>query len=159
MRLPHRDPSRSQVFWMYLLSITFGFCFGVSAVTFIYAKGTSYLFDDPKVCMNCHIMREQFDGWNRSTHKGVATCKGCHSPDDILGAVVVKGVNGAKHSTAFTLGGYPEPILIKSFNRAVVRANCRRCHQDVGESMTVGYARRAPECISCHGNVGHANRY
>jgi cytochrome c nitrite reductase small subunit len=30
--------------------------------------------------MNCHIMRDQFEGWSHSSHKAVAACNDCHTP-------------------------------------------------------------------------------
>jgi len=34
---------------------------GVGEFTFGYAKGLSYLSADPRACVNCHIMNEQYD--------------------------------------------------------------------------------------------------
>ena len=39
----------------------FGVPVGVAAFTFGYAKGFSYLSTDPRACINCHVMNEQFD--------------------------------------------------------------------------------------------------
>jgi hypothetical protein len=47
---------------------------GVSAYTFRYAEGFSYLKTDPKACVNCHILRPQYDGWSKSSHRAVAVC-------------------------------------------------------------------------------------
>ena len=44
-----------------------GFVLGGGAYTFIYAKGASYLTNDPKACINCHVMQEQYDGWIKSS--------------------------------------------------------------------------------------------
>ena len=41
---------------------------GVSAYTFTYAEGFSYLSDDPKACINCHIMNDQYHSWSSSSH-------------------------------------------------------------------------------------------
>lgn len=62
-----------------------GILAGVGAYTFAYAKGGSYLLDDPQACVNCHIMRDQYDSWSHSSHKTVATCNSCHVPHDFLG--------------------------------------------------------------------------
>jgi len=32
--------------------------------------------------MNCHIMQSYFDDENRASHKAVATCNDCHTPED-----------------------------------------------------------------------------
>ena len=62
-----------------------GFVLGMGAFTFNYAEGTSYLSNDPAACVNCHIMRDQYDGWRKSTHHAAATCNDCHVPHDLVG--------------------------------------------------------------------------
>ena len=57
-----------------------GTALGVGAYTFVYAKGASYLSNDPNACANCHVMTEQLDGWSRGSHRAVATCNDCHTP-------------------------------------------------------------------------------
>ena len=50
-------------------SVTLSFCMvvgvlaGLGGYTFHYAAGTSYFSADSAACVNCHIMREQYDGW------------------------------------------------------------------------------------------------
>src|SRR5690242_21733876 len=87
---------------MVLLGIALGVLVGVGGFTFIYARGASYLTNDPRACVNCHIMREQFDGWVASSHRAVAVCNDCHAPHDFVGKYVTKAVNGFNHSFAFT---------------------------------------------------------
>ena len=62
-----------------VLAILVGVVVGVGAYTFLYAKGYSYLLNDPNACQNCHVMREQFDGWVKSSHHNAATCNDCHT--------------------------------------------------------------------------------
>ena len=38
-----------------------GALIGLGAYTFVYAKGYSYLTNDPRACANCHIMRDHYD--------------------------------------------------------------------------------------------------
>ena len=57
-----------------------GILAGVGAYTFAYAKGGSYLLDDPQACVNCHVMREHLDGWQQSAHHAHAVCNDCHLP-------------------------------------------------------------------------------
>jgi cytochrome c nitrite reductase small subunit len=40
----------------------FGVAFGLGLFTFFYAEGFSYFSNDPAACINCHIMRDQFEG-------------------------------------------------------------------------------------------------
>ena len=63
-----------------LLGVIIGIAVGIGAYTFAYARGWSYLTDDPAACANCHVMREQFDGWLKSSHRAVATCKKATHP-------------------------------------------------------------------------------
>ena len=49
-----------------------GAALGLGSYTFAYARGWSYLTDNPRACANCHIMNEQYDGWIKSSHQAVA---------------------------------------------------------------------------------------
>ena len=129
---------------------------GVGGYTFVYARGASYLTNDPAACANCHVMQEQLDGWAKSSHHAVAVCNDCHTPHDLVGKYVTKASNGYHHSLAFTTGEFHEPIQIKERNRAVTEAACRRCHADIVQEIDAFHAPgRALSCIGCHGSVGH----
>lgn len=149
------------------LAVMIGVAVGLGTFTFGYAEGLSYFSDDPQSCINCHAMQDQWDGWNHSSHRNVATCNDCHTPHRFPDKWIVKGINGWNHSLAFTTGEYPYPIRIKQFNANIAEENCVDCHQRVVVLMenfsTVGYAHvnfdRGVEvsCVRCHGNVGHGN--
>src|SRR5262244_970760 len=66
-----------------VLGISIGMAVGLGVYTFGYAKGASYLMNNPASCANCHIMKEQYDGWLMSSHRAVATCNDCHTPANI----------------------------------------------------------------------------
>jgi len=141
------------------LAVLIGLVVGLGSFTFAYAKGYSYLQDDPAACANCHVMQDQFSGWVRSSHRNVATCNDCHTPHDTVGKYLVKGKNGFWHSFYFTTGAFPEPIRIGEGNRAVTEAACRHCHGDLVEAMDGGHhGADAVSCIRCHGAVGHPGR-
>ena len=40
-----------------LLGVVIGIAVGIGAYTFAYAKGWSYLTDNPAACANCHVMQ------------------------------------------------------------------------------------------------------
>lgn len=141
-----------------LMAAMLGILTGLSAFTFVYARGTSYFRDDPEACLNCHIMREQFDAWNRGNHHAVATCNSCHTPDGLIGKYAVKAVNGWNHSVAFTSGNFPDPVRIRPFNRDIVLDNCTRCHRSVVDRMLLNSKGQKADCLHCHGNVGHPGR-
>lgn len=138
------------------LAALLGVLIGLSAFTFSYANGLSYLSDDARTCVNCHVMREQFDAWNRSSHKAVAVCNDCHTPHQFPDKWFVKALNGWNHSFAFTTGDFPDPIRIKPFNADVVQQNCVYCHQMLVSQIHVTEPHREEiRCVACHGNVGH----
>ncbi len=141
---------------MLVLAAILGAAITFAAFTFTYAQGYSYLVDDPNACANCHIMREQFDGWNRSAHQNVATCNDCHTPhESIVGKYAVKGLNGFNHSRAFTFGNFEEPIRITPFNREVTQGACLYCHGEFVSEIAHAQSAEPTDCLSCHEGVGH----
>ncbi|MHB8798352.1 MAG: cytochrome c nitrite reductase small subunit [Thermoanaerobaculia bacterium] len=133
-----------------------GTALGVGAYTFVYAKGASYLSNDPNACANCHVMTEQLDGWSRGSHRSVATCNDCHTPPGFVAKYATKASNGFWHSFAFTSGRFPDPIQITDRNHRVTEKACRKCHADVVHDIDrVTREGRELSCISCHRSVGH----
>ncbi len=134
-----------------------GLTIGVGAYTFIYAKGASYLTNDPMACTNCHVMQEQYDGWIKSSHRSVAACNDCHTPPNLFGKYYTKAQNGFWHSFYFTFGNYHDPIQITQYNRNVTEQACRKCHSDIVETIESPHAHHDNQtsCLHCHGNVGH----
>lgn len=130
---------------------------GAGGFTFYYGHGASYLSNDPATCMNCHIMREQFDAWQKASHHSFATCNDCHVPHDFLGKWMTKMSNGYHHSEAFTLQNFHEPIRIRPGNAAVLNHNCLYCHGEFVREITAH--RVVPDeelyCVRCHDDVGH----
>lgn len=138
------------------LGIVVGLALGVGAYTFLYARGYSYMTNDPEACANCHVMNTQFDAWNKSTHKAVAVCNDCHAPHDApLAKLFVKGRNGFNHSLKFTTGRFPEPIRITPHNREVTEHACRYCHEGIVAAIDHGGGREQLSCVRCHVSVGH----
>ena len=135
-----------------LAAATAGLALGVGGYAFHYARGTSYLGNDPASCANCHVMNDQYAGWQAGPHHKVATCNDCHTPAAFFAKYLVKATNGWHHSTAFTLGGFPDVIRARPESSAIVEANCRRCHAAlVGDISHDGDTR----CVRCHASVGH----
>jgi len=141
-----------------LVALFGGLGLGVGGFTFVYAKGFSYVSNDPAVCANCHVMRAHLDAWQKGSHHAVAVCNDCHTPHNFFGKYLTKGLNGFNHSLAFTTGNFPDNILIKKRNRAVTEQACRDCHAPmVREIDAFGHGPQALDCIRCHGSVGHMN--
>jgi cytochrome c nitrite reductase small subunit len=140
-----------------VLACLLGIPAGIGAFTFVYAKGFSYLSTDPRACVNCHIMNAEFDAWLKSGHRHVATCVECHLPDAGIAKWVAKADHGVRHSVAFTLQNFKEPIEITPRDRNIVRANCLRCHEPFVQAVAVvpGHASGGLDCLHCHASAGH----
>ena len=159
-------------------ALAIGLAAGVGLFTFGYAKGASYLTNDPAACANCHIMSEHFAAWQKGSHKS-ATCNDCHTPHNFVGKYMTKAQNGFWHSFYFTTGRYPDPLRITERNRRVTEEACRYCHGPIVEAIEPSVASTtAPRvahggllaqatgsgaahedaevsCIRCHRYVGH----
>jgi cytochrome c nitrite reductase small subunit len=140
-----------------ILCVLAGAALGTGAYTFQYAEGLSYLSNDPKACVNCHVMREPYDGWQKASHHAVATCNDCHVPHQTLAKYLVKAENGFWHSKGFTLQDFPEPIRLRPVSLKILNANCVECHRDfVNDILGSGKpGDETPDCVRCHALVGH----
>lgn len=141
-----------------IVAIPIGLAVGIGGFTFFYAKGASYMTNDPMACANCHIMQDHYDGWTRSSHRSVAVCNDCHTPSGLLAKYGTKALNGWNHSLAFTTGNFHEPIQITERNHAITEQACRKCHQEITQAIEAPYHAGPIEelsCIRCHGAVGH----
>lgn len=140
--------------WLLLAALVGGIV-GLGGFTFLYAEGHSYLSDDPDACVNCHVMRDVYNGWHNGTHKAVATCNDCHTPHTFPAKYVVKGLNGWNHSVAFTTNDFPEPIRITALNRQVALDNCLYCHAELVTAISHTESASPTDCLTCHAGVGH----
>jgi cytochrome c nitrite reductase small subunit len=144
----------------WLLPITvvlLGIALGLGAFTFVYARGASYLTNDPNACANCHIMQEHFSAWTKSSHRAVAVCNDCHAPHDLVGKYTTKARNGFWHSFYFTTGKFPDPLRITPRNHEVTEHACRYCHEQITETIDHGGQSDGEpiSCTRCHPHVGH----
>jgi cytochrome c nitrite reductase small subunit len=140
------------------LALLFGTILGLGLFTFGYARGASYLTNDPAACANCHIMSEHFTAWMKSSHRAVAVCNDCHTPHSFVGKYATKASNGFWHSFYFTTGRYPDPLRITRRNHDVTEGACRHCHEEIVDGIEHGAAGGDDErisCVRCHPWVGH----
>jgi len=167
--------------WALAASILIGMSLGLGLFTFGYARGYSYMTNDPAACANCHIMAEHYAAWMKGSHRAVATCNDCHTPHNIVGKYAVKAKNGFWHSFYFTVGGFPDPLRATEGNRKVTQDACRYCHTQITDAIDHGVgsvSQQAPganegsppvrisaaqadepiDCVRCHRYVGHAVR-
>jgi cytochrome c nitrite reductase small subunit len=145
-------------------SILVGAALGIGSYTFVYAKGASYLSDNPATCANCHVMSDHLDAWMKSSHKAVATCNDCHTPPGLVPKYINKASNGFWHSFGFTTGDFPDPLQITPGNARVTEQACRKCHEPMAIAIE-GFSHETPaalpdegneqSCVRCHANVGH----
>src|SRR3990167_7321066 len=112
-----------------------GVLLGVGGYTFRYAEGLAYLSNDPRACMNCHIMREHYDSWVKASHHAAATCNDCHTPHALLPKYLTKMDNGWNHSKKFTLQNFREPIRIRAVNLVKLQENCVHCHAGIVQDI------------------------
>ena len=143
---------------MIVLGLTIGLAAGVGGYTFIYAKGGSYLTNDPGACANCHIMQEHYDAWIKSSHRAVASCNDCHTPPGLIPKYANKAKNGFFHSLYFTTGDFPDPLRITPSNREVTELACRKCHTPIVEAIEAHAGNGQTSCLQCHDEVGHPLR-
>jgi len=163
-------PRTASIAWVFLGGLL-GAMVGLGLTTFNYAKGLSYLSNDPAACVNCHIMRDQYDAWRKGPHHAFATCNDCHVPPHFPQKYVAKAMNGYHHSTGFTFQPsrpdvpgaklvFEEPIRIKAKNSQVLQDNCLRCHGEFVHDIVRGSTSGddAIRCVHCHRGAGHGAR-
>ncbi len=138
-----------------IVAAAVGLVLGLGAFTFDYAEGTSYFSTDPRACANCHVMQDQFDSWQKSSHHATAGCVDCHLPKDFFAKYLAKAENGYWHSKGFTFMDFHEPIMIKPKNAQILHENCLRCHDQFVHTILEGVSEDSLRCTKCHVDVGH----
>ena len=141
-----------------------GLIIGFIIYTLVVSKASSYLSDDPKACVNCHIMAPQYATWNHSSHRNIATCNDCHIPhNNIFSTYYFKAKDGLRHATMFTLNMVPQVIRVHKEGKKVIQDNCIRCHYKIKESsktLNISYTDakehgKGKLCWECHVEVPH----
>ena len=141
--------------WRYPVYALYGVTAGVGLVLLRVSEMPSYLSDNPRTCINCHVMRYQYASWQHSSHREIASCNDCHVPhDSLFNKYAFKAKDGLRHSTVFALRNEPQAIRAIAASAAVIQENCLRCHagQLSHTFLLTGSARR---CVDCHDRVPH----
>lgn len=139
-----------------IIGVLTGVAVGVGSYTFIYAKGYSYLTNDPAACANCHVMGDYYSAWMKGPHKSAAVCNDCHTPHGLIPKYVTKASNGFWHSFYFTTGAYPDVIRLRPSNVRIVDDACIKCHASIAGDLGLhGDVPAGQACIRCHSQVGH----
>src|SRR5215831_11916152 len=77
---------------------------------------------------SCHVMKPQFTGHQRSTHRNVG-CVDCHVVPGAAGFVEAK-MNGTRQLIEVILNNYPRPVppAMESGRLALSAETCEECH-------------------------------
>jgi cytochrome c nitrite reductase small subunit len=149
--------------WNIPFAIMLGILFGLGFLSFYLSNASSYITDDPKACINCHIMKPEYSTWQHSSHREHTTCNDCHVPqNNIVRKYFFKASDGMRHAFMFTFKLDPQIIQINSAGRTVVQENCLRCHirqvnpvsitNVTGNNYQHGVGKL---CWDCHRHVPH----
>ena len=149
--------------WQPAVMVLLGAIAGLSIYLAKVSNVTSYLTDDPKTCINCHVMTPQYITWKHSSHREVATCNDCHVPhDNVFKQYAFKAKDGLYHATIYTLRAEPQAIVMHEAGQEAVQNNCIRCHSEqVTDAKTLTWVdshfsdRTDRTCWECHRNVPH----
>jgi cytochrome c nitrite reductase small subunit len=136
--------------------ICLGVLLGLGGFTFVYGEGFSYFSTNPKACVNCHVMNDEYDSWGKSSHHAAAGCVDCHMPhDSLVSKLVAKTDNGIRHSKGFTFMDFKEPIMITPRNAEILQESCIHCHADLVHGINID--NKQVRCVHCHAYVGHGS--
>ncbi len=149
--------------WQKPVIIVIGIIIGLGAYLFNVSNASSYLSDDSKTCVNCHVMNTQYVSWSHSSHRSATNCNDCHVPqDNFINKYLFKAKDGMGHAYAFTMRLEPQVIKIKDAGKEVVQQNCIRCHtfpnEEVGTNsinLTACEQGKGKMCWDCHREVPH----
>lgn len=149
--------------WLLPVTVLVGMIFGLGFYILHLSKAASYLSDDPKTCINCHVMTTEYITWNHSSHRDIATCNDCHVPqDNLLNKYYFKAKDGLYHATVFTMRMEPQTITMREPSKVVVQNNCIRCHMDqVTDAKMISWVEGHKEsrldrtCWECHKETPH----
>ncbi len=157
--------TRKSRFKKSLIPVLLGIMIGLGCYTLYISKAGSYLSDDPKACVNCHIMAPEYATWFHSSHGRNTTCNDCHVPhDNIARTYFFKAMDGARHASIYALEMEPQTIKILAPGKKVVQENCIRCHTELNEvvktaqvTAPMAHEGNGKLCWDCHRDVPHGN--
>jgi cytochrome c nitrite reductase small subunit len=149
--------------WGRVAAVISGAMIGLFFYLLYISNAISYLSDDPKTCVNCHIMAPEYATWSHSSHRLSAHCNDCHVPhNNVLNKYYFKAKDGMRHAYMFTLRLEPQSIFIKEEGKHVVQQNCIRCHSNLVHdakmlAITSTYhdSFNERQCWECHRETPH----
>lgn len=149
--------------WRTVAVMSLAVVIGLGAFMAKEAELVSYMSDDPKACVNCHVMTPVYNSWMHSSHREWASCNDCHVPhNNVVNKYFFKAKDGLFHASVFTARAEPEVMFMREESQEVVQSNCLRCHvQQVTQTKYQHYLadhnanRTDRKCWSCHQEVPH----
>lgn len=149
--------------WRLFVIIMMGIFVGLGIYILYISNAVSYLSNDPRACINCHVMNVHYASWQKGSHATVATCNDCHVPqDNFLRTYWFKANDGLRHATYFTMRWEPQVIQIKDAGKEAVQENCIRCHSNLIHPTSIrAISNKNVEdqtekyCWECHRNTPH----
>ncbi len=162
--------------WRIYTNVLIAVIVGLAAYLVHVSKATSYLSDDPKTCVNCHIMAPQYATYAHSSHREWANCNDCHVPHKWTDKIVRK-VQASKEIFAFLMGNISteekfyarrKHLAIREWQRMKENDSqeCRNCHNfdfmDFSEQgprsvkqHSTALANGDKTCVDCHKGIAH----
>lgn len=153
--------TRKQIYLSYIIA---GVIVGGGLLSLYLLRAHTYLTDDPKACVNCHIMAPYYATWMHSSHSRNATCNDCHVPhENAVKKWTFKGIDGMKHVAAFVTHSEKQVIHAQTASAEVIMNNCIRCHEQLNtEFVKTGRVDfmmtevgKGKACWDCHRDVPH----
>lgn len=149
--------------WRLPVIVLLGVLTGIGLLIFRVSNAASYLSNEPRTCVNCHVMSPQYATWQHSSHTRVATCNDCHVPqDNLFRTYAFKATDGMRHAYVFTFRLEPQVIRIKDAGKSAVQDNCIRCHVKMLDRVTIGKVSfdgsrhgQGLLCWDCHRETPH----
>ncbi len=113
----------------------------------LYAKSAQ-----PEFCASCHVMEGQYEAWFHSAHR-TFKCVECHLPNDnFANHAMMKSIEGMRDTILFYSGQVPDDIRLSANGAQMVKANCKRCHEEL-----ISRINEDRNCWECHRRLSHGN--
>lgn len=151
----------------YLFIVMAGLIVGGIFLSLYLLRAHTYVTNDSKACINCHIMAPYYATWMHSSHYRDATCNDCHVPqDNFFKTWGFKGLDGVKHVAAFVTNSEPQVIKAHEMSSKVIMNNCIRCHTQLNQEFVksgrinfmMAKANEGKACWDCHRDIPHLGR-
>jgi hypothetical protein len=142
-----------------------GLILGAALLLLLPASSVYYEYTGGASCARCHEIRETWQVWQASTHRGVA-CSECHG--GVLTLDASFHANNLKRVISHVRDGVPENLQIGHTHVRDLVARCQRCHQQEFAQWQSGphastyerifldkahnsKQRVMDDCLRCHG--------